>query len=118
MNKQFVSIHISHTAPQCTSFLQLLLNVIYSSDMEFSHSFVVLSESETDLQVREVFNHVFSSRDYNTAILSKQSHSCLIIQFSRVQSETCSYALCNTMSTIIFTAADGISKQGAQLLLE
>ena len=30
--------------------------------------------------------------------------SCLIIQFSRVQSETCSYALCNTKPTIIFTA--------------
>jgi hypothetical protein len=44
--------------------------------------------------------------------------SCLIIQFSRVQSETCSYALCNIMPTIIFTATDGISKQGAQLLLE
>ena len=43
--------------------------------------------------------------------------SCLIIQFSRVQSETCSYALCNIMPTIIFTATDGISKQGAQLLL-
>ena len=89
--------HFLQTAPQCTSFFQLLLNVIYSFDTEFSRSFVVPpgdQGSEPELQVCEVFHHVFSSWDYNTAILSKQSQSHVLLDNPIQQSTIWNMFIC------------------------
>jgi len=118
MNKQFVSIHIFQTAPQCTSFLQLLLNVIYSSDMEFSQSFVVCHQgSETDLQ------YVKCSTMYLAVEIIKQqscpNKSPLLLDNPIQQSAIWNMFICimQHYANYYFTATDGISKQGAQLLL-